>query len=124
MSRPGTRPYAWWEYDAPRESIGTCPGIHLDGKLSAPRKHLYGTGTPVHEKLSFGPRYKFGIPTDRVFPVLVKWYPDKDSKLIDPDDPPVFENQARYLDRYQLLTDDEQEFLPADVFDPVVYFPD
>ena len=27
-SRPGTRPYAWWEYDAPRESIGTWPGTH------------------------------------------------------------------------------------------------
>ena len=70
------------------------------------------------------PGYKFGIPTDWVFPDLVKWYPDKDSKLIDPDDPPVFEDQARYLDRYQLLTDDAQELLPADAFDPVVYFPD
>ena len=55
-----------------------------------------------------------------MFPDLVKWYPDKDSKLIDPDAPPVFEDQARYLDRYQLLTDNEQELLPADAFDAVV----
>ena len=59
-----------------------------------------------------------------MFPVLVKWYPDKGLKLIDPDAPPVFESQARNLDRYQLLTDDERELLPADAFDPVIYFPD
>jgi hypothetical protein len=99
-SRPGTQPYAWWEYDAPRESIDTWPGTHRDGKLFALRKRLSGTGTPTHEKLSFGPRYIFGIPTDWVFPVLLTCYPDKDLKPIDSYDPPVFESQARYLDRY------------------------
>ena len=54
--------------------------------------------------------------------ILGKWYPDKDLHVIDPSDPPLFESQAAYLDRYKLLTDDERESLPADVFEPVAYY--
>jgi len=38
--------------------------------------------------------------------------------------PPLFESQAAYLDRHKLLSDDEQEALPADAFEPVTYAPD
>ena len=33
-------------------------------------------------------------------------------------------NQAAYLDRHKLLSDDEREALPADAFEPVAYVPD
>ena len=121
---PGTRPYAWWEFEAPREPIGTRIGWHNDGKLVAPRKRLNGVGTPCHELLAFAPSYKFGIPDFWVDAILVKWYPHKDLHVPDPDDPPTFESQASYLDRHNLLTDDERESLPADAFEPVAYVPD
>jgi hypothetical protein len=45
-------------------------------------------------------------------------------QAIEPSDPPIFESQASYLDRYQLLSDDERDELPADAFEPVAYIPD
>ena len=67
------------------------------------------------------PSYKFGLPDNWVIPLYVKWYPDKDIQAIDPNDPPVFESQAAYLDRYKLLTEEEREYLPADAFVAVPY---
>ena len=61
---------------------------------------------------------------------IEKWkggfYKEGDFKgvAIDPDDPPVFESQAAYLDRHKLLSDDERESFPADAFEPVSYVPD
>ena len=144
---PGTRPYSWWEYDAPRESIGTRPGTtHWDGKLAEPRERLNGTGTPAHEVLAYGPSYFMGIPTSWVQQSQVeryngrsrdihgnrieKWkggyYKEGDFKgvAIDPDAPPTFESQAAYLERHKLLTDDERDALPGNAFEPVRYVPD
>jgi len=33
----------------------------------------------------------------------------------------LFESQASYPERFNLLTDDEREALPADAFEPVRY---
>ena len=140
---PGTRPYGWWEFTGPREPIGTRIGWHNDGQLPEPRKRLNGTGTPAHEVLAYGPSYCMGIPTMWVQQREVelyngrtrdihgnrieKWkggyYKEGDFKgvAIDPDDPPVFESQAAYLDRHKLLTDDERDALPGDAFEPVRY---
>ena len=140
---PGTRPYAWWEFSGPREPIGTRIGWHNDGKLPEPRKRLNGTGTPAHEVLAYGPSYFMGLPiiwvqqrevdlyNGRTRDIhgnrIEKWkggfYEEGDFKgeAIDPDDPPVFESQAAYLDRHKLLTDDERDALPGDAFEPVRY---
>jgi len=40
---------------------------------------------------------------------------------IGPDDPPVYESPAAYLDLHKLLTEEEREYLPADAFVPVPY---
>ena len=68
--------------------------------------------------------YNFGVPDNWVLPCYVRWYPSKDLKVIDPNDPPVFETQASYLDRYNLLNDGERVYLPGDDFEPVRYVPD
>ena len=120
----GTRPYGWYEFDAPRMPLGTWPGTFWDGKLADPRLRLGGTGTPDFEGLAFKPSFRFGIPDNWVLPVYVKWYPDKDLKAIDPSDPPTFESQASYLDRHKLLSDAERESLPGNAFEPVRYVPD
>ena len=143
--RAGTRPFAWWVYSAPRCPVGTWPGRYYDGKLAEPRKRLNGTGTPAHEVLAYGPSFCMGIPTMWVTQrqadiyngrtrdihgnQIEKWkgghYKEGDFKgeAIDPDDPPVFESQAAYLDRHKLLSDDEREALPGDAFEPVLYVP-
>ena len=93
---PGTRPYGWFEFSAPRMPIGTWPGTYWDGKLADPRKRLNGTGTPDFEGLAFKPSFRFGIPDNWVTPVYVKWYPDKDILVIDPDDPPVCSDEPAF----------------------------
>lgn len=43
--RPGTRPFAWWKFDAP-----------------GPRERLGGIGTPSFQVLNEKPIYRYGIP--------------------------------------------------------------
>lgn len=86
LKHPGTRPERWWEFDT-----------------TEARLRLGGIGTPNE----FAPRFKNGVPTS--------WYPVKDnnppwSKSSLPDRP-VFESQAAYLQRHNLLTPAEKKFL-------------
>lgn len=99
---PGTRPYAWWCFDA--------PGI---------RQRVGGTGTPKHEVLKYAPAFVFGIPR--------YWITAQDTgilgravhkgKPLDINDPPLFESQAAYLERNGLLSEIEKAALPEDAFD-------
>lgn len=86
---PGQRPDRWWQYDAPRIAVGTYPGCFWDGKLAEPRKRLGGVGTPSHEAYNIVPSYPFGIPSSWVD--------------IDPENPPMYESQAAYLERLGML---------------------
>ena len=87
--RPGTRPTAWWLYDAPRG-----PGRNR----AEPRLQLSGIGR------SFGTDAT-GMPTG--------WY------SADPAEPPTFESQAAYLDRHALLVPGERRRLRVADFAPV-----
>ena len=86
---PGTRPQAWWEFDAPE-----------------PRRRLGGKGTPCHGVLAHAARYASGIPEDWIADF---WIVDQGVKAerFDADDAPVFESQAAYLRRLRLLHERE-----------------
>ena len=119
---PGCRPWAWWEYDAPRAPLGVFPGCWFDGTLSEPRLRLGGTGTPANDALNYVPAFAFGIPIDWVREWAVSYYNGRALDVhgqrigaeyseghfpyfaIDTDDPPIFESQAAYLERHGLLS--------------------
>jgi len=81
QNRPGTRPFAWWKFEA-----------------SEPRKQVSGKGVLVREKFpAIVPRFTFGVPCD--------WY------QVNEDNPPMFESEATYLKRHGLLTKSEEKRL-------------
>lgn len=94
---PGTRPLSWWEYDAPREPV---PGWNHKRFDSAQRRRLGGTGTPSHEALSIAPHFSRGIPKS--------WIHQP-----QPEDPPIYESEAEYLRRHDLLTAEEKRALAS-----------
>jgi hypothetical protein len=125
---PGTRPNLWWIYSAPRSPLGTYPGAGYDGELPEPRKRLGGIGTPDFEALCYKPCFALGLPVSFISPWDVSYYTgvavDVNGKLInanpsgtfkgvaiDPDDPPMFESQATYLDRHGLFLPGEKKRL-------------
>jgi hypothetical protein len=103
--RPGTRPSRWWEYSAPE-----------------PRRRLGGTGSALAECSGYIAPFENGIPSAwRLHGDftgtrdLDRWPP------IDPDDPPRFESEAKYLLRLGLLLPGERERLcPRDFWPELV----
>ena len=143
VDNPGRRPRCWWDYEAPRQSFGTWPGWWLDGKLPEPRLRLGGVGTPVHEVLAHVPTFDYGLPTRWVECWMMMVYYNGRAKdvrgtpiganhkpgdfagvPIDPDDPPVFESQAAYLERHGLLLPGERRRLRKADFEPEAVLPE
>jgi hypothetical protein len=93
LAHPGTRPHAWWRRDAPE-----------------PRRRLGGVGEPYSDGLWYG------VPAYWTTPSLAAL----GGIATDPDDPPVYESEAAFLERLGLLTDEERRRLPADAFEPEV----
>jgi hypothetical protein len=133
---PCSRPWAWWELDAPRWT--RTFDAFWDGTLPEPRRRLGGIGTPDFEVLASVPHFDRGIPTRWVNQrdadyyngramdihgnkINQKWPPgsgtyqegDFAGKAIDPADPPRFEAEAVYLERHGLLTATERKHLAA-----------
>jgi len=103
QNRPGTRPFAWWIFDAPRWTRKF--NAWFDGTLPEPRERISGQGVIVWEKFpSIVPRLNFGVPMD--------WYE------INKDDPPMFESQASYLKRHGLFKKNEEKRLTDSDFEP------
>jgi hypothetical protein len=134
---PGTRPRRWWEYDAPRSARGTYPGCCYDAELPEPRKRLGGIGTPAYEVLCYKPSFQFGLPTSWISESDVDYYsgtmrhvvtghlvnPKPPGHIfkglaIDPNDPPLYESEARFLDRNGLFLPGEKKRLKAKDFEP------
>jgi hypothetical protein len=129
VDHPGARPRCWWDYSAPRQPSGSWPGWWLDGKLPEPRLRLGGVGTPVHEVLAYVPGFEYGLPVLWVERWMAEYYNGRARDVhgkpigtshkpgdfkgvpIDPDDPPVFESQAAYLERHGLLLPGERRRL-------------
>ena len=126
-SYPGTRPHRWWQYSAPRQPLGTFPGLYFDGKLPEPRRRLCGIGTPASDVLSACvPIFRYGLPWIWIEQWQVMYYsglavdihgapigdryPNDSFKgvTLDPNDPPMFETQAAYLKRHGLLLAGEE----------------
>jgi len=107
--QPGRRPALWWRYDCPRLSSeqGPLP-------LPLPRLRIGGKGNATDKwgDSFLGILNNFGL----------RWQDDrwKEEKGCDVDfyDPPVFESQAAFLTRHNLLTDGEEERLTEDDFAP------
>lgn len=100
---PGTRPRRWWEFDA-RE----------------PRQRVGGTGDPISEVLAYATSWDgSGIPARWFTEEYAECYDhplenhehDRPAITLDPNDPPVFESQAAYLDRLGLLSNAERSQL-------------
>jgi len=125
IEKPCTRPWCWWAYIAPKEPV---PGWdkHFN---TAQRKRLGGVGDPNFEHLNYGPNFSYGIPTGWVTEFDTQYYNGKARDVhgkiiptnykagnfkgvaIDPDDPPIYESEAAYLERLGLLTPTEKRYL-------------
>lgn len=143
---PGTRPWAWWEFDAPRWQPPyplRCDGIEWAlCQMPEPRRRLGGIGDPAFECLNVWPSFDAGIPTYWVSKSDEAYYNGRscdiygspigtechegDFKGLAPrfDDPPRFESQASYLKRHGLLPPAERKRLKADAFEPDVVLDD
>jgi len=99
---PGRRPNGWWRFQD-RE----------------PRQRLGGIGTPEFEVLGIVPRYVLGVPADWVKKWEIQYCGEGFAGvLIDPDDPPIYESQAAYLDRHNLFVPGERRRLTEADFEP------
>ena len=108
-ARPGHRPWCWWRF-----------------ANSAPRMRLGGSGVPVNEVLSgWKQDYRFGIPQYWVVADYLELFPKllTRSMLIDHHNPPMYESQAEFLRRHELLSkkewrvlDSEKDFEPEKIY--------
>ncbi len=119
VDAPGTRPSHWWKFEAPE-----------------PRRRLGGVGTASSEVLANATSYKFGIPDSFVSQSEADYYNGRAKDIhgkpigteyqeghfagvaIDPANPPQYESQATYLQRFGLLLPEELERLGAADFQP------
>lgn len=131
---PGRRPLAWWQWDCPRlPDQGSR--FWYEGTLPEPRRRVGGTGTPSYEVLAYVPHFTRGIPTSWVTKFEEDYYTgrvkdtqkgknfsivgrnddegDFKGKAIDPDDPPLYESEAVFLDRHDLLSPQEKKYLAS-----------
>ena len=59
---PGTRPAAWWAYDAPKQAAPRVPKWRRP-EMVEPRQRIGGTGAPSWEKYPATlPYFRFGSP--------------------------------------------------------------
>lgn len=118
--RPGTRPKMWWDCDAPE----VC------------RKRLGGIGDVAWDHLAYKEQYGHGLPQLFVEEWSVEYYNGRQrdihgnrigtnykeghftGKAIDPENPPMYESQAAYLERHGLLTASEKRALNPKDFEP------
>ena len=97
-ARPGTRPWCWWLLEAPAADAPEVPAAV--GRVIAARQQLDGCGVTT---------------------VPVRWS-DRGAPLVDAST--VFESEASYLDRHNLLLSDaERRALPPTAFDPETVVP-
>lgn len=127
---PGRRPLPWWQWDAPRWN-DPFEGVYFHGTLPEPRQRIGGTGTPNYEVLAYVPDFHKGIPTGFVTQFDEEYYNGRrkdihgnpigteykeghfKGKAIDPDDPPLYQSEAAYLLRYDLLLPQEKKYLAS-----------
>jgi hypothetical protein len=107
---PGTRPSAWWRCEAPRQPMGNFQGCYYDARLPEQRKFISGSGCPAWMVMAYVPSYELGLP--------VQW------AGFDASDRPVFESQAAFLQRHNLLTPHELRVLTAADYEQTEVLPE
>ncbi|MDR6659783.1 hypothetical protein J2W51_002353 [Tardiphaga robiniae] len=116
LERPGSRPSLWWRYDAPRLPRGTYEECFWDGMLPEPRLRVGGVGTALQDVLAYVPVSYLGVPK--------YWQDHEEASIspeivpINPENPPTFESQASYLDRFGLMTASERRRVDSARFSP------
>jgi hypothetical protein len=114
---PGTRPSTWWRFTAPRLAAEDWPHPWFGQEAPPePRRRVGGTGRPAFEWTAYVARWWCGVPCDWI------WVGDAmlgaRAEAADPDDPPVFESQAVYLQRFGLCLPGELAQLEPTDFEP------
>lgn len=94
LEHPCSRPWAWHHYDAPRQKDQDV-GSFWHGTLPEERRHIRG-----------GRRCEYRLVPQYYKGVFEFWH-------FDGDDVPLFESEASYLQRLNLLTDSEKRHLEA-----------
>ena len=106
-ARPGSRPWGWWQFDAPR--LKHIPPEHQGTfyvkDMIEHRKILGGTFVIAHEGYNYVPSYDHGIP----------YLVDLRSSAR-----PIVESQAAYLKRTRRLTADEKRRLRKKDYEPEI----
>jgi hypothetical protein len=118
-AHPGSRPSLWWRFNAPRMPHGVYPGCFWDGVLPVPRVRVGGVGSALQEVSAHVPRTYLGVPIDWPEP---EDDPQAPIIAIDRENPPLFESQASYLERFDLLGTAERRRLVRNAFDPESLF--
>ncbi len=146
--KPCTRPGPWWKRDAPQELVAgydeeyqqLWPESYQLHGLQGHRLRIGGTGTPSFEVLNRAPDFHLGIPTGWITQWDADYYNGRSVDIhgnktgnytegdfsgvaIDPDDPPLFESQAAYLQRHGLLEKTEVAYLRKhqELLEPEIY---
>lgn len=96
---PGTRPWGWWEFDAP-ERRRCLNQVH---PFENPGRHAHIA--ECIERLKIPPHYPYGKDEFRL------WFGKPGSLYCDSDFSARFESETDYLDRLGLLTDSERAAL-------------
>lgn len=117
--RPGTRPRAWWRFEAPRWADDPYDRFTFRGTLPEPRRRLGGKGTPVFDCLNYAPGFEFGIPSQFITASDLECFGGLENRThhgvpveaYDPKDPPAFESQAKYLWDRDLLEPEERKLV-------------
>jgi hypothetical protein len=95
-------------------------GAYFEKDLIEPRKQVSGIGDPAALHLSHVPYWYLGV--------WESWIEISDGdrqfkgRAVDPENPPIFESQAAYLDRHELLTKSEKKRLKQSDWRPISLF--
>jgi hypothetical protein len=101
---PGTRPFGWWQWDAPER-----------------RRRLGGIGDAAHDVLAVARAYAFGVPAAFLSSRLAAQMSERFRGVpLDPADPPRYEAQATFLDRHGLFVEGERDRVPAAAWRPEI----
>ena len=119
--RPGTRPAAWWHWDSPEPARRRLGGIGTAARDARPPPHEFD-GLTRRRDISLGrePDYfglHLGLPRRWATSFNLRVW-GCDGEELDPAFPPIYESQAAYLKRHEILSPSEaRRLVPAD-FEP------
>jgi len=116
---PGTRPFFWWEVDAPRWFNDPFQGCSWHGTFSIPR-HRLDSNLEIKQPWDFGlnvkPRFECGIPEDfYYFDEKIGYHSSADADELKKV---FYESQATYLKRHNLFYPGEAERLTDSDYKP------